>query len=339
MAFSAGSVISFKADGSGAGRSGLIKIGTQDVRARDAGSRVRKIAVEEHANKQDVEQLDKRLRDMDEAGIDMQVISFARGDTKELSASEDLSAAKSINDMLAGIAEKYPERLAFYTTLPMRDPDGAARELERAVKNLGLKGPMIFAGHDGSYVDERKFWGIYETAEKLDVPVYIHPGELLPDMREPYVTYPILSYAMWGFAAATGLHAMRLIVSGVFDRYPGLKIMLGHLGEGIPYWLWRIDKHYVTDQAMVEKDAPGSSLKKEPSQYFKENFYVTTSGMCWQPVLQFVLSVVGADRILFACDYPPEPALEGSQFIDSMPLSAGEREKICHLNAEKLLRI
>jgi 2,3-dihydroxybenzoate decarboxylase len=221
----------------------------------------------------------------------------------------------------------------------MLDPDAAVVELERAVNDLGLKGPMIFAGSDGSYVDEQKFWGIYEMAEKLDVPVYIHPGSLLPDIVKPYAVYPILSGPMWGFAAATGLQAMRLIVSGVFDRYPGLKIILGHMGEGIPYQLWRMDKHYVSDQVMYEKDAPGSNLKKKPSQYFKDNFYVTTSGMCWHPVFQFVLSVLGADRILFAADYPPESASEAARFIDAIQVGDTDKKKICHGNAERLLKL
>lgn len=336
-AFIGGSNLSFKKN------SGLMigKISqTTGLVTGSYGNKMKKIAVEEHASKQDLENLDKRLRDMDEGHIDMQVFASVPVSMAGVSPADDVSTAKDINDTLAKITEKYPERFACYTTLPMSDPDAAANELERAVKQLGLKGPLVYAGHDGSYVDEKKFWGIYETAQRLDVPVYVHPGTILPDMSKPYMTYPILSYAMWGFAAATGLHAMRLIVSGVFDRYSRLKIMLGHLGEGIPYWLWRMDKHYKLDQAMIEKDAPGNNLKKLPSQYLKENFYVTTSGMLWEPALQFVISVLGADRILFACDYPPEPDLAfATQWIDSVSMSAGDREKICHLNAEKLFKL
>jgi predicted TIM-barrel fold metal-dependent hydrolase len=346
-AFSAGTLLSF---GGKNGTGGIRKYWPVNVDASEAlsghsGSRVKKIAVEEHiygGNEQDsytIHQLDKRLKDMDEAGIDMQVISFVLRYSKKMSPSEDVSDARSTNETLAGISKQYPDRLAFYTTLPMLDPDAAVDELERAVKGLGLKGPMIFSGSDGSYIDEQKFWGIYEMAEKLDVPVYIHPGALLPDIVKPYKTYPILSGPMWGFAAATGLQAMRLIVSGVFDRYPGLKILLGHMGEGIPYWLWRMDKHYESDRFMFEKDAPGFNLKKKPSQYVKDNFYVTTSGMCWQPVLQFVLSVMGADRVLFAADYPPESALEAARFIESAQISDRDREKICHRNAEELFRL
>jgi 2,3-dihydroxybenzoate decarboxylase len=161
----------------------------------------------------------------------------------------------------------------------------------------------------------------------------------MPDMSKPYMTYPILSYAMWGFAAATGLHAMRLILSGVFDKYPRLKIMLGHMGEGIPFWLWRTDKHWVLDRAMVGEGSPGTGLKKKPSEYFRENFYITTSGMYWEPVFSFVNSVLGPDRILFAADYPPESALEASQFIDSVQLSVMDREKICYSNAKNLLKL
>jgi 5-carboxyvanillate decarboxylase len=244
--------------------------------------------------------------------------------------------------MLAEIVyKKYPGRFAGYCALPWQDPDAAPAELERAVKDLKLKGPMVYAGQAGSYMDDKKYWGIYEMAEKLDVPVYIHPGAILPDMSRPYNSpYPTVAGAMWGFAAATGLNAVRLIVSGVFDKYPGLKIMLGHLGEGIPYWLWRMDNMYPKYQAILDQDAPGNNLKKLPSQYFKENFYVVTSGMFWEPVLQLGITALGSDRILYGCDYPPESDLVfASKWIDSVSISDSDREKICHLNAEKLLRL
>jgi predicted TIM-barrel fold metal-dependent hydrolase len=342
LAFSAGSVLSYKENrGLRIGKSGQIKIGLSEAQAKAVGARVKKIACEEHANKQDIENFDKRLKAMDEADINMQVVSFSQGGAANVSPSEEVSTVRGVNDTFAGIKEKYPERFAFYTTLPLRDPDKSVDELERAVKQLGLKGPLIYAGYEGSYLDDHKFWGIYEMAEKLGVPVYVHPGSILPDMNGPYNSpYPVVSGAMWGFAAATGLHAVRLIVSGVFDKYPGLKIMLGHLGEGIPYWLWRMDNMYVKYQAILDKDAPGNNLKKKPSQYFKENFYVTTSGMFWETPLQLCITALGADRILFGCDYPPESDLVfSSKWIDSVSMSDSDREKICHLNAEKLLRI
>jgi 2,3-dihydroxybenzoate decarboxylase len=333
------SLLSFKIGGNLPNqKSGLFRLGVPNARAAASGSGTKKIAVEEHARLSELDHLEKRLEDMDSAGIQMQVVSLALDDEGHDAASS-MSAARAANERLSEMVAKYPDRFAGYATIPMLAPDDAPRELERAVKKLGLKAPLVFAGKAGGYVDERRYWGIFETAAALDVPVYIHPGNIMQDMRAPYLTYPILSYAMWGFAAATGLHAMRLICSGIFDAYPNLKIMLGHLGEGIPYWLWRMDKHYVSDRPLIAKDAPGNDLRKKPSEYFKENFYVTTSGMCWHPVLQFVNSVLGADRIMFAADYPPESALEAAEFIDSAPLNAVEREKICHLNAEKLLRL
>ena len=300
---------------------------------------MKKIAVEEHANKQDLERLDKRLKDMDEAGIDMQVLSYAPERAEGLDTARIVSMFKGANDRLAEVVEKYPERFAAFASLPLQDPDAAANELERAVKQLGLKGTLIFLGHDREYIDAQKYWVIFETAQKLDVPMYLHPGGLSPDMIKPYMDYPILTMAMWGFAVGTGLQAMRLICSGAFDKYPRLKIMLGHMGEGIPYFLWRIDKHWLEDRRFFDKDAPGSNLKKKPSEYFRENFYITTSGMLWHPVLQFGISALGAERILFAADYPPESALEAAQFIESAPISDSDKEKICHLNAERLLRL
>lgn len=300
---------------------------------------MKKIAVEEHANKQDIEHLDTRLKDMDEAGIDMQVLSFAPERVEGLGTAGVVSMVRSANDRLAEVVEKYPERFAAFASLPLQDPDAAANELERAVKQLGLKGTLIFLSHEGEYIDAQKYWVIFETAQKLDVPIYLHPGGLSPDMIKPYMAYPILTMAMWGFAVETGLQAMRLICSGAFDKYPRLKIMLGHMGEGIPYFLWRIDKHWLEDRVFFDKDAPGSNLQKKPGEYFRENFYITTSGMLWHPVLQFGISALGAERILFAADYPPESALEAAQFIESAPISISDKEKICHLNAEKLLKL
>lgn len=336
MAFSVGSILSYKKN-VGA-KVGNLNFSKSHARG-SSNERIKKIAVEEHTGAEAT--IDQRLRDMDEAGVDMHVTSgmmMGGGRGTTTTTAEIVASHKKANEALSKLVEKYPNRIAGYTSLPLQDPDAAAGELERAVKELGLKGPMIFSGDDG-YLDEKKFWVIYEMAEKLDVPIYVHPPGLTSEMKKPYNTYPILQHAMWGYAAGTGLQAMRLIVSGVFDKYPGLKIMLGHMGEALPYWLWRMDKHYVMDQAMIEKDAPGNDLKKKPSEYFLNNFYITTSGMFWHPVLQFAITAVGADRILFATDYPPESSVEAVQFIDSMPISDEDKNKICHLNAEKLLRI
>ena len=299
---------------------------------------MRKIGIEEHVNQQDLENLDKRLKDMDEAGVDMQVLSYAFIYDESIDAKEATASARSINDTLAKVVEKYPERFSSFAVVALQDPEAAANELERAVKELGLKGTLIYSGLGGEFLDNQKFWAVLEMAEKLDVPIYLHPGRMSPDMAKPFMDYPILSSSMWGFAVDTGLHAMRLICSGVFDKYQDLKIILGHMGEGIPYWLWRIDNRWTREQELF-KDDPATKLPRKPTEYFRDNFYVTTSGMFWHPVLQFVNSVLGADRILFASDYPPESLSEAAQFAETMPLSDSDKEKICHLNAERLLKL
>ena len=300
---------------------------------------MKKIAVEEHANSQDLDNLDARLRDMDEAGIDMQVLSYAPERFEDMDTAAIVARIKSINNRLADVVEKYPERFAAFACLPLQDPDAAAGELERVVEQLGLKGTLIFLGPGEEYLDDGNYWGIFETAEKLDVPVYLHPGGMSPDIINPYKVYPILTGAMWGFAVKVSLQAMRLICSGAFDKYPRLKIILGHMGEGIPYFLWRMDKHWLGGREFFDVDVPGFDLNKKPSEYFRENFYVTTSGMLWPPVLQFAISALGAERVLFAADYPPESALDAARFIETVSISEGDREKICHLNAEGLLRL
>jgi 2,3-dihydroxybenzoate decarboxylase len=194
---------------------------------------------------------------------------------------------------------------------------------------------MINSHIRGEYLDDRKYWVIFERAEKLNVPLYIHPRQPSPDMIKPFLTYPELASPAWGFAAETGLHAMRLICSGVFDKHPNLKIVLGHLGEALPWWLWRLDSRWIV--VGREEGAAPPLAQKKPSQYIKENFYVTTSGMLWHPALQCCYSALGADRILFAVDHPYESSRDAVQFLDTASICDGDKEKIYHVNAEKLL--
>lgn len=281
-----------------------------------------------------------RLRRMDEAGIDMQVLSLSFPGVELFDAADATPLAREINDELSEAVARYPSRLSGFATIAPQAPEAAAEELERAVMKLGLKGAVVNGHIRGEFLDDRKYWAIFEVAEKLDVPIYLHPKMPPPDMIQPYLTYPGLASAMLGFSAEASLHAMRLILSGVFDDYPKLKIILGHLGEAIPFWLWRIDSRW-----MEEKMADPSSAayykdyQKSPSQCFIENFYVSLSGMYWEPVLQFVRSVLGADKIMFATDYPYESSQQAVQFIESVALTHDDKEKICHLNAEKILRL
>ncbi|UCB43726.1 MAG: amidohydrolase [Dehalococcoidales bacterium] len=275
---------------------------------------------------------ERRLRELDEDGIDMQVLSLVSPGVQMLDAPTATAAMKRYNDRLAGIVREHPERFAGLATLAPQDPGEAADELERAVLELGLKGASINSHIKGEYLDDKKYWVIFERAERLDVPIYIHPRSPSPDMVKPFLTYPALAVAMWGFGAETSLHAMRLICSGVFDQYPGLKIILGHLGEGLTFWLWRLDNRW-------QLGPTGSELAKKPSDYFRDNFTITTSGMFSHLALQYCCLAVGVERILFAVDYPFESNQAGVQFIEAAPINDSDKEKICHLNAERLLKL
>jgi 2,3-dihydroxybenzoate decarboxylase len=272
-----------------------------------------------------------RLKEMDRSGIDMEVLSFP-GVIESLDPSDGIQICKRANDELAKITRQHPDRFAGFAALPIPAPAEAALELERSVKDLGLKGALIHPNmRTGDYVDDPKYWAIFEMAEKLAVPIYLHPGAPSADMIKPFLTYPLLSGSIWGFAADAGLRIMRLIFSGVFDKYPDLKIIIGHMGEALPFWLWRIDNRW------QELDASKRRIPKKPSHYVKENIFVTTSGVFSAAPLLCTYLELGADRILFAVDYPFESNLKAVQFMDTAPICDSDREKIYHLNAEKLL--
>lgn len=305
---------------------------------------------------------DNRLKEMDDAGIDMQVISPVCLHEGLVDPKEGAAAAKVTNDETYRITQQYPKRFAGFAGLSCLDPEAAAKELERAVKELGLKGAMIYSHIQGQYLDDQKFWPIFEFAERLGVPIYLHPKEPVPGMLKFYVDYGLWG-ASWGFAAETGLHAMRLISSGLFDKYPGLKMILGHGGEGLPYWLHRMGMGEGDGRSqgggapsppagampqgggipmaaipfMADAKYPRTLCKKSPGQYVLENFYVTTSGMFWEPVLMFMQSVMGPDKVLFATDYPADSGIQDVKQIESLALSNEDKAKIFHLNSKKLL--
>jgi len=306
---------------------------------------VKKIAVEEHCNAEAFDKIETRLKDMDAVGIDMQVLSHTLfyDESNGLSMTDVTANVRKMNETLFKIVQQYPKRFDAFAILSIRDPKIAAEELERYIKEYGFKGTMIGQEVRGEYLDEPKYGVLLEMAQKLDIPIYVHPTRPAPDMIAPYMTYPVLAGSTWGLAAQAGLHAMRMIFGGVFDRYPDLKIILGHLGESIPFQMWRIDNRWAREKErnpQTESDEIAFNLKRKPSQYFQENFYVTTSGMFWVPAIELTYKAVGADRILFAVDYPAEPAMdEAVRAIENLPISNGDKEKIFHLNAEKLLKL
>jgi len=204
--------------------------------------------------------------------------------------------------------------------------------MERAITRLKLNGVMINSHTNGEYLDEKKYWPILEAAAGLDVPIYIHPRAPSPAMAAPYRKYQ-LEHAIWGYAVEVGLHAVKLLMSGVFDQYPTLRVVIGHMGENIPYALYRLDYMH----AHYRFDRP--KLKLTPGEYFRRNFAITTSGVNWLPALELCIKVLGADNIMWAVDYPYQETAEATRWLDEAPIAEEDKEKIFHRNAERIFRI
>jgi predicted TIM-barrel fold metal-dependent hydrolase len=275
----------------------------------------------------------QRLAHMDAAGIDVQVLSFGSPGCEAFAADVAIPMARQANDLLFETAKKHPGRFAGFAALPTADPPAAARELERCVKELGFKGAMIHGHVRGEFLDAPRYRPIWEKAQALDVPVYLHPTLPHPDaMRSYFAGYEELARAGWGFALDTSCHFLRLVFGGVFDACPKLKVILGHLGEGLPFAMHRLDDH-------TRAAAARRGLRKTPLQYLQENLVVTTSGNWYEPAFQCTLAALGVDRILFAVDWPYEANKTGVEFLKKISVSAADREKIAHGNAERILRI
>lgn len=275
-----------------------------------------------------------RIREMDEVGIDIHVLSLTSPGVQVFPGDLGAELAKDANDQLAKAIRKNPDRFLGLAAVAPQLPETAALEIERAINTLGLRGIIINSHTGGEYLDCTKYWPILEAAESSSFPIYLHPQSPSPKMIEPYLDYG-LYFAGWGFAAETSLHAMRLIMSGVFDEFPRLKIILGHMGEGIPFWLDRIDNRYL----LQVKIGAVREMKKLPSEYFLENFVITTSGMAFGAPLKLSIETLGPERILFAADYPYESMSEAVEFMDAVSVSNEERHMIYHGNAEALFKI
>src|SRR5271170_6409200 len=274
---------------------------------------------------------ERRLRDMDDTGLAMQILALTAPGVQVFDAPEATALARSSNDQLADAIRKHPDRFAGLAAIA---PQEAAKALERGVRQLGLKGAIINSHTRGEYLDDPKFWAIFEAAEHLNVPVYIHPTTPPKSMIGPFLERG-LDGAIFGFAVETGLHLLRIIVAGVFDRFPKLRIVAGHLGEGLPYWLFRIDFMHA---AMVKANRYASvqKLQKKPSDYVRENMYFTTSGMAWEPPILYCQSVLGADRVLYAMDYPYQFVPEEVKVTDGLPISDADKKKLYQTNAEQV---
>jgi len=274
-----------------------------------------------------------RIKEMDDAGVDVQVLSHGAPSTQKLPAATAAAIATRVNDRLAAIVAKNPSRFAAFAALPTAVPDAAADELERTA-SLGFKGAMLHGLANGTFLDDKKFWPIYARAEKLDLPIYLHPSlphaDVIKSYYQDYVKdFPMITRATWGYTVETATLAIRLVLSGVFEKHPKLKIILGHLGETLPFLVWRVDHTLARpgQKAMSFRDI------------FCNNFYVTTSGNFSNLALLCCVMEMGIDRILFAVDWPFVMNPPATKWMESVPLCDEDKAKILSGNAKRLLKM
>jgi predicted TIM-barrel fold metal-dependent hydrolase len=274
-----------------------------------------------------------RLREMDEAGIDIQVLSHGAPGTQKLDADAARRMARQTNDRLAAFIKGNPKRFSGLGLLPTPDPTAAADELERIVTRLDLKGAMVHGLTNGKFLDEKQFWPIFDRAEALDVPLYIHPSFPHPAVIDAYykdyaAAYPELIGPALGFTVETATQAVRLVLSGVFEKHPKLKIILGHLGEGIPFLLWRVDQS-------LSRTSSDTSFKET----FRKNFYLTTSGNFSDTALTASIAEMGIDRIMFSVDWPFISNKMATDWLNTSSLSAVDKAKVFGGTAKALLKL
>src|SRR4051794_13901481 len=275
----------------------------------------------------------ERLELMDRLGIAVSVLSLASDGIQGLSdAREAVARAREANDSLASVVAARPGRFAGFAAVAMQDPAAAASEAERAVRELGFRGVLVNGYSNGApYYDDERYFGFWETLEGLGVPFYLHPRNPLESMREIYRGRPELLGPTWAFGVETATHALRLIVSGLFDRFPSLQVVLGHLGEGLPFQTYRLEQRL--------KRRADVSLRRLPTVVLRENFFVTVSGNYHTPSLVGVLSELGPDRVMFAVDHPFEDVADGADWFDALDLDDDVRSKIASGNAQRLLQL
>ncbi|HLI85226.1 MAG TPA: amidohydrolase family protein [Bryobacteraceae bacterium] len=297
-------------------------------RAARQGGRLARIA----AQLQDVDEL--RIVEMDAAGIEMQVLSLSSPGVEQCVAAEAVELAREANEFVAAAMKRHPKRFGGFATLPTADPPRAAEELERVVGQYGFQGALINGHHRGRYLDDPIFWPILERAVALRVPIYLHPTEPPETVLaasyagfSPEVAY-MFATAGWGWHIETGVHVLRMILGGVFDRFPELEIIIGHMGEALPFMLQRAD--------IMTPEITG--LQRPISAYLRGNVHYTFSGFNFTPTFLDLLLEVGVDRIMFSADYPYASMTQARAFLDRLPVSDADRERIAHGNAEQLMK-
>jgi predicted TIM-barrel fold metal-dependent hydrolase len=280
---------------------------------------------------------DTRLADMDASGITTQVLSVAGPGADLVPGQPGIDLARAYNDALAEACARHPTRYRGFAHLPMLAPEAAADELERAVKDLGFRGALVNGATDGRFLDDPVFEPILARAEKLDLPIYLHPGIPTESVRNAYYdNLPgnfsfVLALSAWGWHADTAIHVLRLVLSGVLDRHPGLKIVIGHMGEALPFMLDRLDETTAATAKVL--------LRRSVRQTILDQVWITTSGFFTMVPFAAALMSFGVDRIMFSVDYPFASNVRARAFLDALPVSPADRAKIAHGNADQLLRL
>ena len=272
-----------------------------------------------------------RIAAMNDAGIDLQVLSMTMPGPQGLPAADAIAVARDANDRMAAAVTAHRKRFAAFATLPTPDVAASVKELQRTV-SLGFKGTMINGHTHGEFLDDKKYWPILEAAETLGVPVYLHPREPHPGAAFYFNGYPEIATAACGFTVDTQIHFLRMIFAGVFDAFPKLTLILGHLGEGLPFVLERVEDH----TALAAKRR---GLKKTVAEVMTSNVMVTTSGNFSPPALRCTVDILGIDRVMFSVDWPYESNKLGVAFLNNLGLPEADLEKLAHGNAERLLKL
>lgn len=286
----------------------------------------------EEWNRQLVDFTEERLPSMDKHGIDVQVLSLTVPGIQALDDPDRaVTTARVANDYLAAAVSEHPDRFRGFAAIALQNPSAAVEEMERAVKELGFCGVLVNDHTNGHYYDEPQFEPFWSKLEELDVPLYLHPGASPADSWHLLAGRPELIGPLWTWGAETAGHALRLVFGGVFDRHPEAKLILGHMGEFLPFQLDRLNSRYSRQSAQV--------LRRRPSEYFGDNIRITVSGVWSHAALSGAIQAIGVDAIMFAIDYPFEFTAEAAEFLESAPLTDEDRAKISHRNAEQLLHL
>ncbi len=279
---------------------------------------------------------DARIANMDKAGIDMQVLSLTSPGCEQLEAADALALAREANDFLGEAIKKYPKRFAGLAALPTAAPDKAAVELEQRVRHHGFVGAVVHGHNRGRYFDDKFFWPIFESAQALNVPIYLHPT--VPPQAVLNASFaglaPPVSDALagsgWGWHIETGLHILRLVLGGVFDAFPKLQYVIGHCGEALPFMMQRFDERFPVSL---------TKLKEPVSHYLRNNVHYTIAGFNFPATFLDLLLEVGVDRIMFSADYPYNSMEAARAFLEQIPVSTVDRARIAHGNAERLFKL